>query len=134
MTKYLLDTNICVFLLRGKYRINDKLNDVGQDNCCISEITIAELKYGAECSADVAKNMKLVRKLIEKIAIIPIIGSLDVYAREKARLKKKGVLIDDFDLLIGSAAITHDMILVTDNLKHFKRFSSLKTENWISRG
>lgn len=48
MNKYLLDTNICIFLLRGKYNVDLKIDNVGLNNCCISEITIAELKYGAE--------------------------------------------------------------------------------------
>ena len=48
MKKYLLDTNICIFLLRGKYNVNKKIDTVGLDNCYISEITVAELKYGAE--------------------------------------------------------------------------------------
>lgn len=48
MKKYLLDTNICIFLLRGKYDVDKKIDQVGLENCCISEITVAELKYGAE--------------------------------------------------------------------------------------
>ena len=130
---YLLDTNICIFLLRGKYHINDKLNSIGWNNCCISEVTIAELKYGAECSDNPSKNMKLVNKFIEKISVIPILKSLDVYAREKARLRKKGILIDEFDLLIGCTAITHNMIVVTENEKHLKRISSIKIKNWVNR-
>lgn len=130
---YLLDTNICIFLLRGKYHINDKINAAGWDNCYISEITIAELKYGAECSDNPSKNMKLVNKLIDKLSIIPILKSLDTYAKEKARLKKKGILIDDFDLLIGCAAVAHNMVLITENEKHLKRLSSIRIENWVNR-
>ncbi len=48
MEKYLLDTNICIFLLRGKYNVDKKMDEVGLENCYISEITVAELKYGAE--------------------------------------------------------------------------------------
>jgi len=50
MEKFLLDTNICVFFLKGKFNLNEQLKKVGLQNCCISEITLAELKYGAECS------------------------------------------------------------------------------------
>lgn len=46
--KYLLDTNVCVFLLRGKYNVDQKIDNVGWENCCISSITAAELKFGAE--------------------------------------------------------------------------------------
>lgn len=131
--KYLLDTNICIFLLRGKYQVNDKINAVGWENCCISEITIAELKYGAECSDNARKNTLIVNQFIEKMNVVPIVGALDIYAKEKAKLRKKGVLIDDFDLLIGATSIAYDAILVTENIKHFNRFSSLKIENWINR-
>ena len=48
MKKYLLDTNICVYFLRGKYGLDQKIRQVGWDSCYISEITVAELKYGAE--------------------------------------------------------------------------------------
>lgn len=50
MERYLLDTNICVFIMRGKHNLDKKLLDIGIENCCISEITVAELLYGAECS------------------------------------------------------------------------------------
>lgn len=133
MAKYLLDTSICIFLLRGKYRINEKINAVGWDNCCISEITIAELKYGAEYSDSVKKHMALVLDFVEKIQVVPILRAIDVYAREKAKLKRSGTLVDDFDLLLGSTAITYKMIMVTDNLKHFERLSSIKIENWVNR-
>ena len=101
MTKYLLDTNICIFYLRGKYNLDEQLKQVGFENCCISEITLAELKYGAEFSESVADNIKLVDEFAKHITILPIFNSLGLYAKEKARLRKLGTLIDDFDLLIG---------------------------------
>jgi len=58
MNKYLLDTNVCVFLFRGKYDINEMIKKVGFQNCCISEVTLAELKYGAECSERIKENNK----------------------------------------------------------------------------
>jgi tRNA(fMet)-specific endonuclease VapC len=133
MTKYLLDTNICIFFLRGKFHLNEKFKSIGLENCCISEITLAELKYGAECSSKVNENNKMIDAFAKEIQVIPIISALDIYAKEKARLKKQGVIIDDFDLLIGSTAISSNMIMVTDNEKHLKRLSKVKIENWISR-
>jgi len=130
--KYLLDTDISVFYLRGKYNINQKLKEiVGYDNCFISEITLAELKYGAELSDRVEKNIYFVNEFANKIGILPIFNSLDLYAKEKARLKKLGNLIDDFDLLIGCSAIKNGLILVTNNENHFERIENIKIENWI---
>ena len=133
MEKYLLDTNIIIFYLKGKYKLNEKLRQVELQNCCISEITLAELKYGAECSDQIDKNKKMVDDFAKEITIVPIFNSLSVYAKEKARLKKSGVILDDFDILIGSTAIANNLILVTDNKKHLSRLSNIKIENWIKR-
>jgi tRNA(fMet)-specific endonuclease VapC len=102
------------------------------ENCAISEITIAELRFGAENSQNQAENRKVVDEFISRFTILPIFHSLEVYAREKARLKKKGMLIDDFDLLIGASAISNDLILVTRNVSHFERLEQIKIENWVS--
>lgn len=133
MNKYLLDTNVCVFLFKGKYNINDQIKKVGFHNCFISEITLAELKYGAECSDQVVENNKMINDFGNKITILPIYNSLNLYAKEKARLRKAGTLIDDFDLLIGVSAVANNMILVTENEKHLKRISRVKIDNWIIR-
>ena len=133
MKKYLLDTNICIFLFKGKYNLNDQIKKVGFHNCCISEITLAELKYGAECSEQVVENNKMVNDFANEIAILPIYNSLSLYAKEKARLRKAGNLIDDFDLLIGVTSVANNLILVTENEKHLKRISRVKIENWITR-
>jgi tRNA(fMet)-specific endonuclease VapC len=132
MDKYLLDTDISVFCLRGKYNINQKLKEIiGYDNCFISEITLAELKYGAELSERVEENLHSINEFANKIGILPIFNSLDLYAKEKARLKKSGNLIDDFDLLIGCSSIKNNLILVTNNTNHFERIENIKIENWI---
>ncbi len=72
MEKFLLDTNICIFFLKGKYGLNEQLKKVGLQNCCISEVTLAELKYGAECSDRIAENMKMVDDFAKIIIIVPI--------------------------------------------------------------
>ena len=131
MQKYLLDTDISVFYLRGMYNINQKLKEIiDNDNCFISEITLAELKYGAELSEKVDENLYFVNEFANKIGILPIFNSLDLYAKEKARLRKIGNLIDDFDLLIGCSAIHNRLILVTNNESHFERIENIKMENW----
>ncbi len=89
------------------------------------------MKYGIENSTKKEDNRKIIERFISSIQIVPIMGSLDIYAKEKAKLKKKGQLIDDFDLIIGSSAIANEMILVTRNEKHFKRISGINTENWV---
>lgn len=131
MMKYLLDTNICVALLRKNESVKQHLLKIGIDTCAISEITFAELLYGAYCSAKPEENIALVTKLCANFNIIPLSNHIAIYAEEKAKLRKQGNLIEDFDLLIGSAAISKRLILVTDNTKHLSRLP-LKLENWIN--
>lgn len=133
MKKYLLDTNICIYFLKGQFNIDKKLKSVGVENCFISEITVAELKFGAENSIQKEKNRKVIENFIDSIQILPIISCLDTYAKEKARLRKKGLTIDEFDLLIGSSSIENNMVLVTRNVKHFSRLKNCTIENWIDK-
>ncbi|MEK7432234.1 MAG: type II toxin-antitoxin system VapC family toxin [Cyanobacteriota bacterium] len=132
MSAYLLDTNICIYYFKGLYDLDKKIKEIGISNCSISEITIAELKFGVENSSSTKKeeNRKMVESFINSINITPIVLSLDVYAREKSRLRKKGLVIDEFDLLIGSSAIANNLILVTKNIKHFENLDGIKIENW----
>lgn len=133
MKKYLLDTNICIYFLKGQFNIDKKLKSAGVENCFISEITVAELKFGAENSVQKEKNRKVVENFIDSIQILPIISCLDTYAKEKARLRKKGLTIDEFDLLIGSSSIENNMVLVTRNVKHFSRLKNCTIENWVDK-
>ena len=136
MRQYLLDTNVCVFLLRGQYDIDKKLDGVGLENCYISEITEAELKYGAELGRrkGLKHRIEQLREFLSSIQVLPIHDAIDLYASEKARLRLAGTPIDDdFDLLIGCTAIANDLVMVTENLKHFKSFSGIQLENWVER-
>jgi len=130
LKKYLLDTNICIFYLKGRFDLDTKVRNVGVENCFISEITVAELKFGAENSEHVERNRSVVTNLLSVFQVIPVFGSLDVYAKEKARLRKQGDLIDDFDLLIGATVIANKLIMVTNNTKHFVRMDGMILEDW----
>lgn len=130
MKIYLLDTNICIYFLKGQFELHDKIEDVGKENCYLSEITIAELKYGSENSKQKERNRKNNEEFISKFKILPVFPALDIYAKEKARLKTKGRIIDDFDLLIGATAIHNNLTLVTRNVKDFARINEIVIEDW----
>lgn len=132
MKKYLLDTNICIYFLKGQFDLHQKIEKAGVENCFVSEITIAEMKYGVENSSQVAKNRKILERFQNKFTILPIFTALDVYAKEKARLKKKGKLLDDFDLLIGATAISNSLTLTTRNVSDFDRLEGIKIDDWTS--
>lgn len=132
--KYLLDTNICVFFLRGKLNLDEIIREKGRENCFISEITVVELRYGAENSDNPAKSHKSVDAFVSGLSIIPIFGSIKRYAKEKVRLRSIGKpMHDEFDLLIGVTAIENKLTLVTDNTKDFERLAGIKMENWIKK-
>jgi tRNA(fMet)-specific endonuclease VapC len=103
-------------------------------NCYISEITLFELRYGAENSVNAEKSHKALDMFLAGISIVPIINCVKRYAKEKVRLKKAGTpMHDEFDLLIGLTAIENDLILVTDNVKDFVLLNGIKIENWVDR-
>lgn len=129
---FLIDTNICIYFLKGMFDLVEKFDEIGIENLYISEITVAELKFGAAKSDHPIKNKVVIEELISKFKQIPIYKSLDIFAEEKARLQKNGNIVDDFDLLIGATAVANSMILVTNNEKHFKRLKGIKLENWTN--
>jgi len=134
MEEYLLDTNICVFFLRGKLNLDEIIREKGRENCYLSEISVLELRFGAENSDNPAKAHKIVDAFLNGLSIIPIYSSINRYAKEKVRLRKIGKpMNDEFDLLIGVTAVEHKLVLVTDNTKHFKHLDRIKTENWYTR-
>ena len=74
------------------------------------------------------------RSLIkERFEFISISSSLNNFGQLKADMERTGNKIDDFDLLIGATAITHDLIMVTDNVKHLGKIPGIQLENWIER-
>lgn len=132
--EYLLDTSICIFFLRGKLDLDKMVKEVGLEKCYISEITVAELRFGAENSDNPVKSNKAVDIFLKGLTIIPIFGSIKRYAVEKVRLRKIGKpMHDEFDLLIGVTAIENQLILVTDNVKDFKLLNGIQIENWFER-
>lgn len=135
MSQYLLDTNICIHYLKGEYDLKNKVLKAGFDNCYISEITIAELLYGVENSSPTKyeQNLKMVRdfELAFSNQTLPTVTSFAIYAKEKARLKRSGRVVGEFDLLIGATTLRYNLTLVTRNTKDFANLAGIQLENWI---
>jgi tRNA(fMet)-specific endonuclease VapC len=130
LKKYLIDTNICIYYIKGKFELDKRFGKGDSESYCISEITLAELKFGVENSEKQEKNKKVLDDFLTGVTVLPIYHSIDLYAKEKSRLRKSGTPIDDFDLLIGVTSVTHDLIMVTNNVDHFKRIAGIKIEDW----
>lgn len=133
MNGFLLDTNICVFLFRNKWNIADRLNHVGFEKCFISEITFAELKYGAYKSNRTKENLQLIDSFLQKVNVVPFEVGIDIFAQTKNSLRLEGFTIEDFDLLIAASALAWNLTLVTDNIKHFRYIPNLEVINWVDR-
>ena len=134
--QYLLDSNICIYLMRmhsvkGE-NVAKKLIQVGWDNCYISEYTVAELYYGAACSANPKDNLSKVYSFCHDIHVLPISDVLLEFAKQKALLKHKGLMVEDADIFIGSTAVTFNMTMVTENVRHIGRLKNIIIENWCA--
>lgn len=129
---FLLDTDTIIFTLKGTPSANENLQRHVNDPMKISVITLMELYYGAGKSEIVSSNLAKVRTLEQAFEVIPVeTGSAEIFGMLKAQLEISGTRLDDFDLIIASCALAHNLILVTNNLKHFRRIEGLKIVNWI---
>ena len=126
----LLDTDICIELLKGNKRILQRREQYdGPVGVCF--MTISELYYGAEKSRDPSKNMDTIEKLLITLEIVHTdIAILKRFGMIKAHLQKQGEPIADADILIASATLEKAERLVTGNTKHFERIAGLALENW----
>ena len=131
--KYLLDTNICIYLINKKPpEVINKLSKTDINDVGISSITLSELEYGIEKSSNPNNNRIA---LIEFLSVIEIYKYDDLAAKEygviRADLEKKGLIIGSLDILIAAHAKSMELILVTNNESEFKRVKGLLVENWV---
>lgn len=127
---YLIDTDILIDYFKAKYGLNEKFKSVGLESCYTSEISIAELLYGALKSSDPKRHYNNVVKIKSRFNILPITQVLEKYGEERVRLERQGKRLPNFDLLIAVTAVKYDMILVTGNVKHHSRVKGVRIENW----
>jgi len=129
MEKYLVDSDILIYFLKGKKEVIERLTQISNDDLYISRINYTELIYGAYNSSKINHNLKVIEPFLEKFKVLEFtkVSSL-IFAKEKARLKKNGNIIADMDLMIASIAIENSCTLISNNLKHFERIENLKLE------
>lgn len=131
--KYYLDTNICVYYIKGKYpKLLEKLLSKHPNDIKIPAIVKAELIYGAQKSERKEKNEEVIRKFLLPFEIIAFGDKQsEIYGKIRADLEKKGKIIGPNNLLIASIVLSEDGILVTNNEKELKKVKELKIENWV---
>lgn len=135
MSQYLLNTNICIHWSKDEFSLRQKVQQVGVENCLLSELTLAELLYGVAKSAPSRQaanrhSLSILQQLFE--GRILLVGTcFELYASEKVRLRAMGRPVDDFDLMIGCTAVAHDLTLVTHNTRHFADMVDIVLEDWV---
>lgn len=130
---YLLDTDICVHWLRANAAVHAHVTAVGPHALAVSIITLAELRYGASCSARPDENHQAIDDFTGGLTVLDITPEIARrFGKIKAFLRATGNLIEDFDLLLAASALTHSLTLVTNNTSHFQRIPDLNLQNWTS--
>ena len=128
---FLLDTDTIIYNLKGNEAIKRNLQDHFEDPMKICVITLMELYFGAYKSKKITGNLSKVKTIENAFEIISADSECaEIFGMLKASLKKSGTLLDDFDLIIASCAMTNNLTLVTNNTKHFRRIDGLKLTNW----
>lgn len=131
--KFLLDIDICIYWLKGKSTVKTKVEQVDWSDIAICVITATELYFGAYNSNKIEQNLKTAENFIQSITVLPLSNNtLKKFGQLKAQLRKAGTPVADFDLLIASVAISTNLILVTNNTRHYQRITGLNLENWNS--
>lgn len=129
--KYLLDTDICIYWLKGKTTVKTKVEQVDWSDIAICVITATELYFGAYNPNKVEQNLKTAENFIQSITVLPLSNdTLKKFGQLKAQLRKVGTPVADFDLLIASVAISENLTLVTNNTRHYQRITDLNLDNW----
>lgn len=130
--KYMLDTNICIYLIKQKPEkvlrsfMNHSIGDIG-----ISSITLAELRFGVEKSQQIQNNRQALEEFILPLEIADFDEKAAViYGAVRAALEKAGTPVGSMDMLIGAHALSLDLTLVTNNVREFKQIKNLNVVDW----
>jgi len=128
---FLLDTDTLIYAFKGLPVVLENIQIHADAPKALSVISYGELIYGAHKSSRESANLAKVHRLRDIFPIIETTTSIvECFGSIKADLSKKGITFDNFDLLIGSTAITCGYTLVTNNERHFKKIPDLKIANW----
>ena len=129
----LLDTNTCIYFLnRTSERVIERFRELPPSQIRLPSITVAELYYGAEKSKAKSKNQQRVKRFVSALETVPFDeAACAVYAKVRCAVERSGTPLGPMDLLIAAIGLTHNFVLVTNNVKEFNRVWGLKVENWV---
>jgi len=133
MIQYLLDTNICIYIIKRKpANVIERLRQSRISQVGISSITLSELEYGVAKSLKPVQNQFALTQFLAPMEILSYGGeAAQQYGRLRAFLEKQGTPIGSLDMLIAAHVLSIDCVLVTNNEKEFRRVPNLKIDNWM---
>lgn len=135
MDRFLIDTNIWIEFFHQRNGVKEHIEALNIDQIYASEVTLAELTYGAMNSSDYERHIKEPQWLKANINICDISEVFNEYAqvRRALHMKKLDRIIGNFDILIGATALHFGLTVVTDNVRHFQEMPGVKVVNWVNR-
>jgi tRNA(fMet)-specific endonuclease VapC len=132
MLQYMLDTNICIYVMKSyPPELRERFNRLAEQ-LCISSVTLGELHYGAEKSARRLDNLEAIQHFTARLEVLPFGPDAAAhYGQIRAGLERTGQPAGAYDMMIGGHARSAALVLVTNNLREFERMEGLRLENWI---
>jgi len=131
MLAYMLDTNICIYVMKTyPPRLQERFNRLAEQ-LCISSITLGELQYGAEKSARRTENLTAIEHFVARLEVLSFGPKAAVhYGQLRAELERGGTPCGPHDMQIGGHARSEGLTIVTNNMREFSRMPGLRAENW----
>jgi tRNA(fMet)-specific endonuclease VapC len=135
MLQYMLDTNICVYVIKNyPPQLRERFNRLAEQ-LCISSITLAELHHGAEKSARRVEDLQAIAHFSARLEVLAFPPKAAVhFGLIRADAERSGEPVGLFDMLIGAHARAEGLIVVTNNAREFRRLPGVRVENWIDEG
>lgn len=131
--KFLLDTNICIYIMKQRPEsVLQRFRVMNQNDLGLSIVTVAELEYGVAKSQNPALNRSRLDNFRRPFQVVGLSDEdVRVFGEIRADLEQRGTPIGAYDLLIAAQAKSRDLVLVTNNMREFERVSGLRLENWV---
>ncbi|KPF65813.1 plasmid maintenance protein [Bosea sp. AAP35] len=132
MLAYMLDTDICIYLIKDKLPALRQHFKDANGRICMSTVTLGELKYGAEKSDRRAQNFEALERFADRMPVLPFDEQAAAhYGELRAALARAGTPCGPLDTQIGAHARSRGLIIVTNNRREFDRMPGLRVENWV---
>jgi tRNA(fMet)-specific endonuclease VapC len=131
---YLLDTNICIYIInRFPLKVKEKIDTIDRNEIKISSVSVAELEYGASKSQRRDSNRKVINQFLSSFEIIPFEAhDAEIFGIIRADLERRGENIGPYDRMLAAQAWSRGLVFVTNNTAEFERVTGLRLENWVA--